>query len=305
MSDAAVRGLLSQEELEALLTGIEESRRTLSETAAAPAQRGSSLLERQMEEFSVEQSRQLSTQYQRPIRFERFHREALALEDFAESLLPEDRLLRVPLEGGTGFLELTIGRSLFYEWLTLAFGGTATPSRTPIMQRDYSRVELRLMRRIALEIARTLSDALHLDLGDIEPARVQILDIDQFFETRTRPADAQLDVHSFEVRGLGEASRLRVLLPAAESHAVPARGVPAGLGELPDPLLDAPVRLHVEVGCAKVSLRQIASLKVGDSIPLEPAHPEGLLVLVENESKFAAIRGTLRDRLAIQLGSRI
>lgn len=303
MASASHRGVLTREELDALLAGAAEARRANAAEDAGRTPTSRSLLDRQLEEFAVEQSRLLSTQYQKPIRFQPLRDEELRLREFADSLLPLDRVVCIPLEAEPGELRMVLGRGLFYEWLTLAFGGMLTPSRTPIPDRDYTRIELRLLRRIALELAGPLAFALGHRVAAREASEVGILDLGEFEEGS--PADTRLEVRSFEVLGLGDASRLRLLLPARDPAESGLRPLPADWRELPAPMLEARVRVSVEAGVARLSLGEVAALRVGDSIPLDPAHPEGLLVRVEDEAKFAAIRGVVGDRVAVQLGSRI
>jgi flagellar motor switch protein FliM len=55
----------------------------------------------------------------------------------------------------------------------------------------------------------------------------------------------------------------------------------------------------------ELPLRRLASLQVGDLLPLEAADGEGLVVRVENEPKFRAERGSVGKRLAVQLLERL
>lgn len=303
MQSTGHRSVLTREELDELLAAAAASRQEHAGEAEARGMDSPTQLDRQLEEFGIEQSRLLSTQYQRPIRFERIHQEELCVEELTESLLVQDRIVAIPLEEAGESLLMVLGRSLFYEWLTLAFGGMATPSRTPIPARDYSRIELRLLRRIALDLARPLGFALDKHIAEVDAHEVRAIDLAEFRESIA--PDLRLDVQSFDVVGLGEASRLRVLLPARMPSTEQARPMPLDWRELPIPMLEAPVKVTVEAGRAELALRDIAGIQVGDCIPLEPAHPDGLLVRVEDEAKFAAIRGTLGERLAVQLGCRV
>jgi flagellar motor switch protein FliM len=62
-----------------------------------------------------------------------------------------------------------------------------------------------------------------------------------------------------------------------------------------------PVAVRVEAGHAEVPLQQVAALQVGDVIPLERSDSRGLLVRVEEEPKYVAVRGAVGARLAVQL----
>ncbi len=113
---------------------------------------------------------------------------------------------------------------------------------------------------------------------------------------------------SFDVTGLADLCRMRLVLPEGllerNSDAATEERISAW-SPVRERMLGMPLRLRVEAGNLELPLRQLASLQVGDVLPLETADAEGLVVRVENEPKFRAERGSVGQRLAVQLLERL
>ena len=90
MASAGHRGVLTREELDELLAGAAEVRREIAAEGDGRTPITRSLLDRQLEEFATEQSRLLSTQYQKPIRFQSLRNEELELRQFAADRVQRD-----------------------------------------------------------------------------------------------------------------------------------------------------------------------------------------------------------------------
>ena len=317
MSESAGPTLLSREELDALLASAaegalreEQARRSSrpfagqGEGRARPGRLAA--LARSLEEFAEEQGRTLSTQHQIAITFEATGWEEVSLSEFGATLLETDLVASVQLtpEGGPiGRGYLLVGRGLLFGWMCLA-SGSRSGSPGAIPTRPYSRIEERFLARVAKEL-----------LGQLErrwrerhPVAASLQGLEEPAAVAERSEGPLLSV-TFDVRGMGELCRLRVLLPpavfdAAEAPA-PAVSGPSPRAGLAEPLLEMPVQLHVEAGSAELSLARIAALQPGAVIPLERADAEGLLVRVEDAAKFRAERGALGGRLAARILERI
>jgi len=293
--------LLTREELDAILASVKPGSRR--DEGGVPRRRAgpdlkTGALARPLRHMVEEQARLLATLHQRTIHFEPLGSESLSCGDFAGSMTPFDRVALVELgpSGETG--ALLIGRSLLYGWLTMALGG---PRGTPlaIPDRAYSPTEERFLRGIAAELTLRLETALRqvrgveLRLRDlVEPHLLQGV------------AAPRLWVASYDAQGFGDIARLRIALPDSWVDAVERQ--PLGTeAHAPTPiaprLMDMHVTLHAETGSARLPVQRIASLKAGDTIPLDPAEGGSILVRIENRPKFRGLQGMLGSRLAVQL----
>jgi len=297
--------ILSREELDAILEDFAES---------ATAGRGvpfrvhrdtlqTSVLAQALRAFADELGRVLSAAHQRSVKFALMSWEPLGLAEFADSLLAGDRVVLLEFEPGRALGYLLLGRPLFFEWMTLAFGAAARLPRFPIPQRSHTRIEERFLLHAAGEVAAQLEAT----LAGWRPLTARVAEV---VEPRLLPRQSseRFRVASFEISGFREVCRLRLLLPESlldrESELVGAeRG--SAVSPVWERMLGMPLRLRVEAGNVELPLRRLASLKVGEVLPLEAADAEGLVVRVENEPKFRAERGSVGQRLAVQLLERL
>jgi len=297
--------LLSREELDALLASVVES--GAGEGAVPPFRETPSArlaaVSRIVAEYAEEHARSLSALHQRSIEVVPMGLQELTLREFAGSLLPVDRVVVGQLRPGGHGIHIAVGRSLLYAWLGLAFGAPPGLPRTPLPERPYTRIEERFLLRAARDVAQQLASALR----QRGPAEIDDLSI---AEPEMLPGEG-LDRHlvaSFDVRGLEDLCRLRLALPA-QAMELPgpalAAGRPHGPSPLEGPLLDTQVTVRVEAGVVSLPLGRVANLRVGDVLPLERTDPRGLLVRIEDEARFRAVRGAVGGRLAVQLVDRL
>jgi flagellar motor switch protein FliM len=300
------RAVLSREELEAILAGVEERRRVDQEAergsaAFRPHAVAPSPLTRRLEAFASEQGRAISALYQHTLRFALLRCEPATLRDLADLLLPSDRVAVTELRPGAPPALIAMGRSLLFAWLTLAFGSRPGTPVGGVPTRPYTRIEERFLRRAAAELARSLAAA--LDLSPPEPTAVMLLD------PGALPGDpaAPHVVASFEVHGFRDVCRLRVVLPEAllrggAAEAPRAAPPDAAFGAS---LLEMPVRVRVEAGVVELPLERVARLRVGDVLALEPAAHGEFLVHIEDQPRFRAVQGTVDRRVAVQITERL
>ncbi len=301
MSETEPRSLLSREELQALLTEL----RSEAGERGRPSEGDGPRLgrwARLLGEFAEDQSRALSTLHQRSIELELIEMEELDLREFAAMLLPTDLVAELELQPGDHRLYLLLGRSLVYAWLALAFGARADTPSLPVPARPYSRIEERFLRRAAGDLVRQLQTTWSFR------SAVTIRVVDLLEPGSLEPEPAPFAMASFDVTGLGDPCRLRILLPSGlyavekerESRDVVERRQHLASG-LERAVLEVAVRVRAEAGYADLPLRRVAGLQVGDLLPLEPSDPRGLVVRIEEEPKYVAERGSVGGRLAIQL----
>ncbi len=292
--------LLSREELDALLTELGEAADELVTGLHGGLAPRLLPIARSVGEFTSEQSRAMSTLYQRGIEFRTLDLQEVPLHDFASFLIPVDRVVVLHFEPGPWVGYLLLGRSLVFSWLTLAFGAQEDTPPFPVPDRHYTRIEERFMRRIAQELAAQLAIALR-NRGVAE------VSVQEIVEPEAIPASPdKIHLASIDVEGLGDLCRLRVALPAALlpeelPAAIPEAPTPAPPPRLRSAVMETPVSVQVRAGHAELSLGQVAALKPGDVLELTPEDQRGFVVRVENEDRFVAIGGSVGGRLAVQV----
>ena len=299
MGDAEARSLLSREELAALLDELRQEHPSRAAFGEPPAPRFLSLA-RVLGEFAEDQSRALSTLHQRAILLTLMDLDEVQLREFGAILLATDRVVELHLDPGGHRLWMLLGRSFVYGWLALAFGAKSDAPMLAVPERGYTRIEEHFLRRAASDLAHQLERT----WSARQPVQLWVVELHEaaaFLNGAQRFAMA-----SFDVTGLGDVCRLRLLVPqglfgsdADEQESGEEREhVQTALQSA---VLDMQVRIRAEVGHADVPLRQVAALQIGDVIPLEPSDPRGLLVRVEDEPKYVGERGAVGGRLAVQL----
>jgi flagellar motor switch protein FliM len=113
---------------------------------------------------------------------------------------------------------------------------------------------------------------------------------------------------SFDLEGLGDLCKLRIVLPSDFCDDLPGATASSAASEsagLDDAMLDARVTLTAELATSNVGLSSIARIQVGDLIPVDPSDPDGVIVHVEGQPKFRAVRGAVGQRLAVQITDRL
>lgn len=305
MRGAAAEGaVLSREELDALLEEMPKIWSSREAEAGSDRQRGVDIaLQRANENFALEQSSMLSNRQQRTITFTLIGQREIELAELAELMLPTDIAVAYQImpKGYEGFLLLS--RPFFFQMLSMSFGSGPTIKSTRPPTREYSRIERRFYARAAremmtqLEIAWSTITPLTLAWGGLA--------------TRAAVGDSDAGnavLATFDVKGFGEACRVRVGIP------VEAFGARAGISPIKNTarskvagvsVMDVPIRLRAQVGTAEMSLGEVVRLKPGSSIVLDSPSDGSLIVRIGNEDKFSGIAGTRGAKRAVQLGERI
>lgn len=289
--------VLSKEELAAILaeaqTDETETRRPIVATHRP------SPLSRALVDFADEQSRLSSTIHQRPIRFKLSRLTSVPVSEFGAMLTPNDRAFALRLPGANGTGVVTLGRSVLFGWLAMAFGAPANLA-VPAPQRSYTRIEIRFLRRLVEELTRQLSTSL---LGVLKVACV----LEDLIEPDLLHAFVapRLLAAAFEVEGLGTPGRLRIGFPDAwiaptetpdPAHSVGQRIAAASL-------MDVPMEIRAEAGGVELTLQQVGRLRPGDVIPFDSCSDGRILVRIAGHPKFEAVLGSAGSRAAIQIVS--
>ena len=296
--------VLSREELDALLAEMPQLLEAESEEAEVAWPRSVDLeLQRANALFATEQAQALSNRHQRVISIHLIGHRDVDLPELAEMMLPTDLAagFRVMPKGFEGYLLLS--RPFFFQLLSMSFGAgpTIKPTRPPV--RDYSRIERRFYARAANEMVDRIGSAwstimpVALDMHGLV-SRASVAEVEA----------APVVLATFEVRGFGEACRIRLAIPAEcfgkETASPDVSRIRSKRG--PEVSLEkVPIRLRAEVGEAKMNLGEIGRLRVGDLIPIETSTDGHLRIRVGERVKFKAIAGVQGARRAVQLTERV
>lgn len=317
MSEAGFQDeILSREELDALLASLAEDRaeKEIAERAAAPplkAARGSGrgrqalypTLARALDQWALELGHRLSAIHQVTIQCQLAGWQQVKMGDLAETLAPHDVVaaFEVAPPRGVGFV--LIGRPVLFSLLTLALGGRGVGKAPAPPVRPYTRIERRFYAALAGEMVSQLEEC----WSELVDARTRLIGIDEP-ERLLEESHASAILATVEVSGLGDFARVRVAIPPEPFHKLQVsqmRFEPSRRDDVVKAVLGMPVELRVEAGEAQLSLSELSSLRVGATIPLDPAAANGLLVRVEGEPKFLATRGAVGRRLAVQVTKRL
>jgi len=291
---------LSREELDALL---EEMPRLLEEESADRDSAGSRLadieLQRANQEFAFDAGLLLSNRHQRVIHLALIGHREIEARELAELMLPTDvcAAFRVLPKDEAGFLLLS--RPFFFQLLGMTFGAgpTIKPTRPPT--REYTRIERRFYERATREILERLESAWK-HVAPVELAWGRIASRSAVAEAGARSAL----LATFDVKGLAEPCRLRVVIPLepfqrSDRVRVPRRNV--GSGGQGVSLSEVPIRLRARIGSVEMSLAEVAALRPGQVIPVEASEDGSVEIQIGDEVRFKGLAGTRGSRRAVQL----
>lgn len=291
---------LSREELDALL---EEMPRLLEEESAerdsGVARLADIELQRANQEFAFDAGLLLSNRHQRVIHLSLIGHREIEVQELAELMLPTDvcGAFRVLPKDEVGFLLLS--RPLFFQLLGMTFGAgpTIKPTRPPT--REYTRIERRFYERAAREILERLEMAWKR-VAPVELAWGRLASRAAVAEAAGRSAL----LATFDVKGLAEPCRLRVVIPLepfqrTDRARLPQRSAgPTGQGVS---LSEVPIRLRARVGSVEMSLAEVAALRPGQVVRLDAAADGSIEIQIGDEVRFKGLAGTQGPRRAVQL----
>jgi flagellar motor switch protein FliM len=227
----------------------------------------------------------------------------MPLGEAADRLVDSDRIVLFEVEPHADLGFVWLSRPLLFALLGLIFGARPGRPRCAIPERPYTRIEERVYQRLAQETLDRLGDCFE-GLTDM---RSRVLSFDAPARLRADAHD-RVVVGTLDVQGLGDICRMRFGLPRAPFEALraPIRAVqPGRRAALAHAVTEMPMKLRVELGSAEMSLSELAALREGSVIPVDAAVDGSLLVRIGGRPKFRAIRGTVGQKLAVQLTGRL
>ena len=189
-------------------------------------------------------------------------------------------------------------------------GGTGTSS-VSMANRLFTSVELRLMEKIVLDILQDLEKAwapvyaTHMNLLRMEmnPRLINIV-----------PPEYQIVTMSLKIQIEDISGNMVFAIPYMTIDPIREK-LKAGMQSdmmAVDPqwsyrltagLMEAPMELAVEMGNARITLRELLELAPGDTIMLDKACSSELQILLEGSPKYSGIPGVRHGNRAIQISS--
>lgn len=313
------RDVLSQEEIDALLTSVQDGAvdgnphgpgdavdaQPYDLTRPAPAARGRlRTLELLGEKLARRLRANLKQVLRYPVEVTCGGVEMQSFADLSASLpLPTSlTLVRVQPFAGAGLV--IIDAELVSRLVDLYFGGAGRP--VSIGPRDFTPTEKRIIRRV-LEV---LFADLTAVWGEVLPVAVELTD--QEFDPSLLDAFAADDVmmiNEYRLELSSGGGRLQVVLPTdalepyreilgAQARTEETERDAAWSPALQRSLLETQVPLRCPVAEATLKLRELMKLQVGDVIPVEM--PEANLVLAGEMPAFYARLGESKGNLALE-----
>lgn len=260
-------------------------------------------LQRANEQFAFEQGLVLSNRYQRVIGFSLIGQREIEMSELAELMLPTDLVAAYQIlpRGLGGYLLMS--RPFFFQLLSMSFGSgpTIKPTRPPT--REYSRIERRFYATAAREMFQKLEsawdavDPVSLTFGGLH-SRASVVE----------SLGGYAILATFDVKGFGEACRVRVAIPSdafTVKEGRRAKKAPGAVAPVGVSVMDVPIRLRARVGTAELSLAEVGRLKPGMMIPLDAPSDGSLTIQIGTQDKFRGVAGARGAKRAVQLSERM
>lgn len=317
--------VLSQNQIDSLLTAISTGSATVQSMQQEPRQDVRSYDFRHPSKFSREHtqtlqavhemfgrllSTQLTTQMRLPVQIEVASIDQLTYDEFMRSITNPTVVLIYtmdPLEGNILF-ELTPGTAISI--IERLLGG---PGRVPPKPRELTDIEQTLMSNVINKGMFSFREAWKNLVPDLKPMLLN-LETNPRFVQISGPSDSVL-VISFEIR-LGESSgSMRICLPYLTvetllpqlnrqyfiTQSVRKEESQQASSELRRRLEDVELRVALVLGDTEITVQDLLDLQIGDVLGLRTSVDQDLPVVVEHSIKFMGRPGTLGRKMAAQI----
>lgn len=318
--------VLSQEEIDALLHGMEEGK--VASTPRPPDSgrlvaydfanqdriiRGRMpTLEIVNDHFSRFFRNTLSSALRKPLDVSSRGIQMVKFGEFMKTLPVPSSLHIFKMEPLRGHAILVLESKLVFTLLDFFFGGTGKTSFR-IEGRDFTAIESRLIHRIAMMILVDLEKAWNA----IHPVKIEHTrsEINPQFVSIVPPSDLVITV-PFGIEIEQFTGIITLCIPYSNIEPIKAKlysGFQSDQLEVDDNwiqrfyerLKNTEVELKVELGRSQLSIQDFFKLKIGDVISLEKDVSEPLLVQVEGIPKFLGRQGVYGSNRAIQVEARV
>ncbi|MDI6632017.1 MAG: flagellar motor switch protein FliM [Bacillota bacterium] len=318
--------VLSQAEIDALLTAVSTGQIKPEEAAALPTVQALKRYDfRRPNKFTKDQLRTLQILHENLARIlsgflSGYLRtnvsiavssvEQFTFDDFSRSLPMPTLLTIFSLSPLKGMAVMETNPHFLFPVIDLLFGG---PGDVPKKVRELTSIEISVAKKINAKILENLSFAWS-DVFSVTP-EIETVETNPRFQQVISPSEVVVVITFSTVVGTGARGYINLCLPHVTLEPVLVQlssyyhTTPAGLQEdsakkeLEYWINQVPVDLAVVAGETEIAVREFLNLQVGDVLPLDRGVNADLDVYVSGQLRYKAQAGTVGRYLAVQITS--
>lgn len=311
--------ILSQEEIDALLSAMDKGEVDLKQDAHAPAvvrdynltSRSTLLrsqfhaLEEVCDRFATRMSMSLSASLQQPIELAPLSTEMVKYGEFINAFSTPTHLNVFTMEPLIGEALMAVQPQLVFSLIDCMFGGAGKPLGRI---REFTLIEQRMMKKFAAEALAGLEEAWSV----VHKVRVGLRRSESKPEfVRLAGAGDLMVIIVFEVKGEAFTGNIHLcisylmlepikdILAATERREMDSQ--PAWHDQLRELLKDTPVNIIAELGQTSRTVGEILNLQVDDVLHL-PSGPKDQIVLkVDGVPKYFGFPGIIKGNRAVEI----
>ncbi|MEI6205703.1 MAG: flagellar motor switch protein FliM [Desulfuromonadales bacterium] len=250
----------------------------------------------------------LSNRLRKSVEIKKVGARSFKFDDFLQTLPTPVCVAIFKIEPLKGAALISFDSNLVMSLIDSLLGGTGI-AKVPVANRMFTAIELRLMEKIVGDILQDLEKAWaplyqsHMTLLRMEmnPRLISIV-----------PPEYQIVTMSLKLQIEDISGNVLFAIPYMTIDPIKDKlkvGMqfdlmaidPQWSFRLSSELLEAPMETSVEMGNARISLRELLDLTVGDTIMLDKACSSDMIVKVEGVPKFFGIPGIRHGNKAIQI----
>ncbi|MEN2986141.1 MAG: flagellar motor switch protein FliM [Thermodesulfovibrionaceae bacterium] len=313
--------ILSQEEIDALLRGIEEGE---VETEKAEAPSGvrpfdftsqEKIVRGKMPSLDIINERlarnfriALSADLRKIVEVVNVNVNITKFYDFLRSVPFPSSLNIIKLEPLRGFSLVVFDAPMIFTLVEFYFGGSGKGYYKP-EGREFTPIEQRIINKVTMMFLESMEEA----WKPIFPVKPQYIrsEMNPQFVTIVTPVDVVIEVE-FKLEIETRECKIMVCIPYSSVEPIKEKLYSAFLADRDDidlkwvsrlkvQLKETPVQIEAVLGKAKIDFKTLIELKVGDVIALEKRVDEEMEVLVEGVKKFRGKLGTYKGSYAIKI----
>jgi len=314
--------LLSQEEIDALLSGMAKGEVDLEGNASRDAEvipydltsksvmlhDQFSALEEVFIKFTNYLQAALSTSLKKPIDIEFVASEMTKYEDYINGLTTPAGFNVFSMDPLVGASMVVLEPALLFSLIDCMFGGTGKPLT---IDRELTVIDKRMMEKIVTDVLEALEEAWQ----SIHKVRPEL----KFIETRPEfvhlvAPDNYIITNNFEINGGEFKGQFFLCLSYLMLEPIKEKLSAAYLNkkdadlswrvQLQRLLKDTDVMLVAELGRTQCAIRDLLDLKVNDVLKLDTGPEDFIRVNVENIEKFNGYPGIIKGNRAVQIANK-
>jgi len=313
--------ILTQEEIDALLTAMDSGEVDLEEEAKSEAEVTAYnltsqnimlrdqfyALEEVYDKFATLFEAHLSSVLQRSMEVEFVSTEIVKYQECISAFSSPTSFTVFAMSPLIGSAMLAIEPRLVYSLIDCMFGGDGKPTER---MREFTTIEQRMIRRFATEVLTNLQQA----WKTIDPIEIAIkrAEIKPEFVHLASPSDLMV-VIVFAVKGQGFAGNLHLCIPylmlepikdKLSSKYLRGKNQEHNWSEQLEMLLqDTPVTIIAELGTTTRSVKDLLNLQVNDVLQLNTGPEDYIALNVDHEPKYLGFPGIIKGNRAVEIAA--